>query len=133
MLTIIARDRADEPRSSNATISVTVRDENDNPPIILNITSGITMVPVEEVKLLSTIDGIKTLCLLSLQSSDVGTLVYSVSATDADEGSNGEISFSLSDPSLPFDISPSGGAIIVAGSLDYEARNEYTVRISVLQ
>lgn len=132
MLTIIARDRADEPRSSNATISVTVRDENDNPPIILNITSGITMVPVEEVKLLSTI-GIKTLCLLSLQSSDVGTLVYSVSATDADEGSNGEISFSLSDPSLPFDISPSGGAIIVAGSLDYEARNEYTVRISVLQ
>ncbi len=58
--------------------------------------------------------------------------MYSVSATDADRGSNGEINFSLSDPSLPFDISPSGGAIIVAGSLDYEARNEYTVRISVL-
>lgn len=70
--------------------------------------------------------------MLSLQSSDIGTLVYSVSATDADEGSNGEVSFSLNDPSLPFDISPSGGAIIVAGSLDYEARNEYTVRIHVL-
>jgi hypothetical protein len=56
-----------------------------------------------------------------------------VGATDADKGSNGEINFSLSDPSLPFDISPSGGAIIVAGTLDYEARNEYTVRISVLQ
>lgn len=52
VLTITARDRADEPRSSNATISVTVRDENDNPPIILNITSGITMVSVEEVILL---------------------------------------------------------------------------------
>ena len=70
--------------------------------------------------------------LLSLQSSDIGTLVYGVSATDADEGSNGEINFSLSDPGLPFDISPSGGAIFVAGSLDYEARNEYTVS-SVLQ
>ena len=70
--------------------------------------------------------------LLSLQGSDIGTLVYSVSATDADEGSNGEINFSLSDPGLPFDISPSGGAIFVAGSLDYEARNEYTVRISML-
>ena len=54
--------------------------------------------------------------------------MYSVSATDADDGSNGEISFSLNDPSLPFDISPSGGAIIVAGSLDYETRFEYTVR-----
>ena len=75
----------------------------------------------------------KTVRLLSLQSSDIGTLVYIVSATDADEGSNGEISFSLSDPSLPFDISPSGGAITVAGSLDYEARNEYTVRICVSQ
>ena len=51
MLTIIARDRADEPRSSNATIFVTVRDENDNPPFILNITSGITVISVEEVKL----------------------------------------------------------------------------------
>ena len=50
MLTIIARDRADEPRSSNATISVTVRDENDNPPVILNITSGLTVVSIEEVE-----------------------------------------------------------------------------------
>lgn len=51
VLTIIARDRADEPRSSNATISVTVRDENDNPPVILNITSGLTVVSIEEVKI----------------------------------------------------------------------------------
>ena len=50
VLTIIARDRADEPRSSNATISVTVRDENDNPPVILNITSGLTVVSIEEVE-----------------------------------------------------------------------------------
>ncbi len=55
VLTIIARDRADEPRSSNATIYVTVRDENDNPPIILNITNGITVVSIEEVKLLDII------------------------------------------------------------------------------
>lgn len=54
-LTVIARDRSDEPRSSNATIFVTVRDENDNPPVILNITSGVTMVPVEEVKLIALI------------------------------------------------------------------------------
>lgn len=64
-----------------------------------------------------------------MQGSDIGTLVYSVSASDVDDGANGEISFSLNDPSLPFDISPSGGAIIVAGPLDYETRNEYTVRI----
>ena len=46
---MIARDRGEEPRSSNATIYVTVRDENDNIPVILNITSGVTSVPVAEV------------------------------------------------------------------------------------
>ena len=35
-LVVIARDRGAEPRYSNATISIIVRDENDNAPVITN-------------------------------------------------------------------------------------------------
>lgn len=50
-LTVIGRDRGDEPRSSNLTIFVTVTDVNDNAPSIFNVTSGVTMVNVIEVRL----------------------------------------------------------------------------------
>ena len=53
-------------------------------------------------------------------------------ARDDDDGSNGEVSFSLDDPNQPFDISPSGGAITVSDFLDYETRNEYTVSFIVV-
>lgn len=127
-LTVVARDQADEPRSSNATIFVTVRDENDNPPVIVNITSGVTMVQVEEVTLYP-LPFNQYVINFYTQDTDIGTLIFNVHATDDDDGSNGEISYSFDDLSLPFDISPSGGAITVAGSLDYETRNEYTVRL----
>ena len=64
---------------------------------------------------------------LCAQDADFGTLIFNVRATDEDEGSNAEITFSLDDPNQPFDISPSGGAITVAGPLDYETRTEYSV------
>lgn len=51
MLSVVGRDRGLEPRSSNTTILVTVSDENDNDPEILNIDSGVTTVPVPEVSL----------------------------------------------------------------------------------
>ena len=48
-LVVVARDRAVEPRSSNATVFVTVIDENDNTPVIENIISGSTVQDVLEV------------------------------------------------------------------------------------
>lgn len=50
-----------------------------------------------------------------------------VNATDIDDAGNGEITYFLTDTSLPFDISRTGGDIRVAGLLDYETQNEYTV------
>ena len=44
-----ARDSGVEPMSSTATVFVTVEDENDNQPMILNIASGVTTVEVSEV------------------------------------------------------------------------------------
>ena len=50
VLRVVARDLGAEPRSSNATsIFVTVSDENDNDPEILNIASGVTVALVDEV------------------------------------------------------------------------------------
>lgn len=50
VLSVVARDLGAESRSSNATfIFVTVSDENDNDPEILNIESGVTMAMVDEV------------------------------------------------------------------------------------
>lgn len=46
---VIARDGGLEPRSSNTTIFITVTDVNDNDPVITNIESGTTTVPVTEV------------------------------------------------------------------------------------
>lgn len=49
-LTVTARDRGgDEQMSSSATVFVTVEDENDNQPMIVNIASGVTTVEVNEV------------------------------------------------------------------------------------
>ena len=48
-LILVGRDRAIEPRSSNTTILITVLDENDNDPVILNIESGVTTEFVPEV------------------------------------------------------------------------------------
>ena len=46
---MVARDNGLEPRSSNATVFVSVTDENDNDPEITNIESGVTTVEVPEV------------------------------------------------------------------------------------
>lgn len=57
----------------------------------------------------------------------MGTLVFTVNATDRDEGTNAGIDFSLDDRSsaLPFEIV--GRAIVVSGSLDFEQRIIYSV------
>jgi len=109
-LVVVARDRATEPRSSNATVVVTVIDENDNTPVIENVISGSTVQEVVE----NTLPRVQ---------------IFTVNATDRDAGANGEVSYSLQDSSLPFTISPQGGVISVASSLDYETQNEYTLVI----
>lgn len=62
MLSVVARDRAMEPRSSNATVIVRVIDENDNDPEIININSGVTTVEVPEVTCETQIPVVPILC-----------------------------------------------------------------------
>ncbi|KAM6148961.1 protocadherin alpha-2 isoform 7-T7 [Erethizon dorsatum] len=63
-----------------------------------------------------------------------GTLVIKVNASDADEGSNSEIVYSLSsdvssDIQTKFKINPSSGEIRTRGKLDYEETRSYDIQV----
>ena len=63
------------------------------------------------------------------ENSTIGTTVLSVTATDNDAGSQGEVTFSLSNSS-PFYIDQVSGAIVVKQALDYEAETSYLLTVT---
>ncbi|XP_035678855.1 protocadherin Fat 4-like [Branchiostoma floridae] len=69
--TVLAVDGGDPPRSSAAEVSITVTDVNDNSPAFLR-TPYREMVP---------------------EDTSTGTSVFTVTATDADSGENGAVSY----------------------------------------
>lgn len=62
------------------------------------------------------------------ENTAIGTIVLSVTATDSDVGSQGELAFSLSSGS-PFYIDEVSGAIVVKQALDYEAVTSYLLTV----
>ena len=106
-LLVQASDSASTPSSSTVNVVVTVQDENDNAPVF--VPSGPFSVT---------------------ENSDAGTRVGQVSATDADAGSNAEMSFSIvrGDDAGPFTID-SLGVISVNGSIDRETIARYQLRV----
>ncbi|XP_062391762.1 protocadherin gamma-A12-like [Sardina pilchardus] len=110
-LLLTAVDGGAPQRSGGATIHVTVLDANDNRPVFSE--------PVYKVSL--------------PENSPVGTLVVTVSATDADEGANGEVTyvFSLiSDKAVSlFTMDKVSGEIKVAGPIDYEDEIDYEITV----
>ncbi|XP_037656911.1 protocadherin alpha-2 isoform X7 [Choloepus didactylus] len=70
-----------------------------------------------------------------LENTAKGTLVVKLNASDADEGSNSEIVYSLSNdvPSTiqtKFKIDPSSGEIRIMGQLDYEEKKSYEIQVT---
>uniref|UniRef100_A0A8C6N5Z8 Protocadherin alpha 2 n=1 Tax=Mus spicilegus TaxID=10103 RepID=A0A8C6N5Z8_MUSSI len=69
-----------------------------------------------------------------LENTANGTLVMKLNASDADEGSNSEIVYSLgSDVSsttrTKFQIDPNSGEVRTKGELDYEERTSYEIQV----
>ncbi|XP_028838502.1 protocadherin beta-16-like isoform X43 [Denticeps clupeoides] len=111
ILTLTAVDGGSPQRSGSTVIRVTVLDANDNLPVFTE--------PVYKVSL--------------PENSPLNTVVVTVSATDADEGANGEVTYAfsrISDKAARlFSIDKINGEIKVAGELDFEDKNIFELRV----
>ncbi|KAK7922731.1 hypothetical protein WMY93_009633 [Mugilogobius chulae] len=110
-LVLTAFDGGSPQRSGTVVIHVTVLDANDNAPVFS-----------------------QTVYKASLpENSPPDTLVITVTATDADEGVNGEITYEFDHPSDEnkiFTLNPSNGEIRVEKPIDYEKESSYEIQIS---
>uniref|UniRef100_A0A671PAG6 Cadherin domain-containing protein n=1 Tax=Sinocyclocheilus anshuiensis TaxID=1608454 RepID=A0A671PAG6_9TELE len=110
-LILTAIDGGDPPRSGTVKIVITVLDANDNAPIFT-----------------------ETMYKASVAENAVkGTLITKVSASDADEGYNGNVTYSFThmgeDAAHLFQISAATGDVTLTGNLDYETVQQYELNL----
>ncbi|XP_020940824.1 protocadherin gamma-A8-like [Sus scrofa] len=110
-LVLMASDGGDPRRSSTVHVRVTVLDTNDNAPVFAQ--------PVYRVKVPENVPP--------------GTLLLTVSASDPDEGTNGDVAYrfwKISEKQSPlFHLNEQTGEISAAKSLDYEECAFYDMEI----
>ncbi|XP_036846235.1 protocadherin gamma-A12 isoform X43 [Oncorhynchus mykiss] len=110
-LLLTAVDGGTPQRSGTVVIHVTVLDANDNKPVFSQTVYKVGLP----------------------ENSPTGTVVVAVSASDEDEGANGEVSYEfnrISDKAAKlFSIDKNTGEIKVQGPIDYEENTEYEVRV----
>nr|XP_014705694.1 LOW QUALITY PROTEIN: protocadherin beta-8-like [Equus asinus] len=110
-LTLTAQDGGSPPRSGTAQVYIEVVDINDNAPEFEQPSYRV-QIP---------------------EDSPIGFVIVTVSATDADIGANGEISYSLlqapEEISKTFEINPMTGEIQLKKQLDFESVQSYEVNI----
>nr|XP_034959270.1 protocadherin gamma-A6-like isoform X15 [Zootoca vivipara] len=110
-LILTATDGGDPVRSSTANIQVIVLDANDNAPVFSK--------PIYEMSIKENIPN--------------GSSIVTVSATDLDEGQNGEIKYSFKKitkkDSKMFILNSTTGTITLMGNLDYEESSSYDFEV----
>ncbi|XP_010887588.2 protocadherin Fat 4 [Esox lucius] len=98
---------SDSTSSDEATVAIQVVDINDNSPVFA--ASSLTH-PVPE-------------------DTAVGANITAVSATDADDGFNGELRYALQGGEGQFAIDPRTGMVLLAGRLDRETKAEFLLEV----
>ncbi|XP_039600852.1 protocadherin-16-like isoform X2 [Polypterus senegalus] len=100
------------PSFGKTTVKIIIADRNDNAPMFLPSSSESLLLPEE---------------------TEIGSLVYRVSAVDKDSSLNSQLSFELtsSEGLRTFSIDRSLGEICLIGSLNYETMPHYDLRIVV--
>ncbi|MEQ2158641.1 hypothetical protein GOODEAATRI_014478, partial [Goodea atripinnis] len=111
-MTLTALDGGTPPKSGTSQIIVNVLDNNDNIPVF---SESLYKTKISE-------------------NAPLGTTVIAVSATDADEGLNGEVVYSLRSKDQDrildmFVIEPQTGIIKVKGNIDFEERKAFEIRV----
>ncbi|XP_058263771.1 protocadherin gamma-A11-like isoform X4 [Hemibagrus wyckioides] len=114
-LILTAFDGGTPQKSGTVKITVTVLDVNDNSPAFSQ--------PIYRVSL--------------SENANKDSLVVTVSATDKDKGSNGEVNYSFSKSSGKeeiglFDINSDTGEIKVKGVLDFEKSKQYELNVDAI-
>uniref|UniRef100_A0A3B5L7J7 Cadherin domain-containing protein n=1 Tax=Xiphophorus couchianus TaxID=32473 RepID=A0A3B5L7J7_9TELE len=112
VLFVTAKDGGKPPRSGTLNVSVTVLDINDNRP---SFSQDVYQVQIYE-------------------NASVGTIVTRVNATDPDEGTNGEIEYSIAKTLAPkiysiFELEKITGQIKLKAALDFEESEIYKIDI----
>ncbi|XP_065131105.1 protocadherin gamma-A12-like isoform X12 [Paramisgurnus dabryanus] len=110
-LVLTAVDGGTPPRSGTVAIHVTVLDANDNAPVFSQAVYKVSLP----------------------ENSPVDTVVVTVSATDADEGQNGEVMYEfghvMEDYKHLFSLDRRTGVISVKGPIDFEEETTFRLRI----
>ncbi|XP_035613771.2 protocadherin gamma-A11-like [Oncorhynchus keta] len=111
-LLLTSVDGGSPQRSGTVLIHVTVLDANDNAPVFSQAVYKASLP----------------------ENSPLGTLVITVSASDLDEGPNGEVMYDFDHVSdennIVFSLDHKTGELRVIGSLDYEDESSYEMQIS---
>ncbi len=110
-LLLTAFDGGEPQMSGTMKIHITVLDANDNAPVC---SQSVYKTSIAE-------------------NSPKGTVLTTVDASDADQGSNGRISFSISSTSDKatqiFEIDPDAGVVKLIGGIDYETSKYYQIDV----
>ncbi|XP_020654862.3 protocadherin gamma-B1-like isoform X1 [Pogona vitticeps] len=110
-LILTGLDGGDPLKTGTAHIWINITDANDNPPVF---TQEVYKASLKE-------------------NTPKGTLVIQVKATDADDGSNAQISYRFSNipmkASLKFVLDPEDGVISIREALDFEESRSYMMLV----
>ncbi|XP_042338583.1 protocadherin beta-16-like, partial [Plectropomus leopardus] len=110
-LILTATDGGDPQLSGTMQIEISVLDVNDNAPVFTQETYRVTI----------------------METAPKGTILTTVSAVDADQGSNGKVTYSitntLDDVPVMFQIDEENGVVALTGDLDYEKAQHYEIHV----
>ncbi|XP_059202403.1 protocadherin gamma-A2-like isoform X21 [Centropristis striata] len=110
-LILTAVDGGDPQRSGTVRIHITVLDANDNAPVF-----------TQSVYKASVLENVLR-----------GTVIAKVSAVDADQGYNGNVTYYFThleeDSSFPFEINSSTGEVKLTGEIDFEINPNYEINL----
>ncbi|KAM4732174.1 protocadherin gamma-A5-like isoform 42-T42 [Anableps anableps] len=110
-LVLTALDGGEPQMTGTMQVLITVLDANDNAPVF---TQSVYKASIRE-------------------NSPVGTILMAVTATDADEGSNGRITYSISsiieNARGVFDVNAENGEITLRRNVDYEKTHSFQMNI----
>ncbi|XP_056899807.1 protocadherin alpha-2-like [Takifugu flavidus] len=111
-LVLTAIDGGKPPKSGNLQIRINVLDVNDNSPLFSKSLYKVQVV----------------------ENANVGATILTLSATDLDDGVNGELVYSFAErgrfnPEDKFALNAHNGEITLKGNIDYEENPAYEIRV----